>query len=663
MSTTMASQSQLAANTIRSLAMDAVQKAGSGHPGMPMGMADAAAVLWLGHLRYSISDPAWPGRDRFVLSAGHGSMLLYSLLHLAGFDLSIDELKNFRQLHSKTPGHPEFAHTPGVETTTGPLGQGFGNGVGMALGARMEAARFGNPLLENRVFGIVSDGDLMEGVSSECASLAGHLGLSNLVYLYDANRITIDGSTDLSCSEDIEARFLASSWRVFTSDGHDHQQLDKMIAAAIAEDQKPSLVICHTHIGFGSPNKVDTSASHGAPLGNDEIKLTKQALGISELEFHVPAEVRAGFASAARSKETQREQWQSEFRAWAEANPQTASEHDKFTGRQAPADLLAQLCAAVEAEQGATRALSGKVIQRAAELMPSLISGSADLNASTKTNIVASGAVAAGDHAGRNICFGIREHAMGSLMNGLALHGGYIPVGSTFLVFSDYMRPTIRLAALMGLPVGFVFTHDSLMVGEDGPTHQPVEQIASLRLIPDLHLFRPADGIEVAAAWTHLLTRTDGPVTLALTRQGLPCLERPQGFTPEHVLRGAYLMRDPGAAANATLIATGSEVSLALEAADLLAEQGIDLRVVSMPCVELFLVQESIYREEILPSELPIFAVEMGRREIWCQFTGSLNRVHGQSGFGASAPGKVLAEHFGFSAEALAARISQGLGS
>ncbi|MHC5064083.1 MAG: transketolase [Planctomycetota bacterium] len=654
MTSIMASQAQLVANTIRSLAMDAVQEANSGHPGMPMGMADAAATLWLKHLRYSPEDPEWAGRDRFVLSAGHGSMLLYSLLHLAGFDLSLEEIKNFRQLDSKTPGHPEYAHTPGVETTTGPLGQGFANGVGMALGAKMEAARFSNPGLCTRVFGIVSDGDLMEGISAESASLAGHLGLSNLVYLYDDNRITIDGSTDLSFSEDVKARFEACGWRVSQADGHDQESIAAALDEAVAEDQKPCLIICRTHIGFGSPNKVDSAGAHGAPLGVEEIALTKQALGIPAEEFFVPEEVRAIFKTAASEKEAERKAWLENQQSWASANEELAVEHRVFRAGQVPGDLLNELAEVVAGKDGATRALSGKIVQRAAFLVPSLVGGSADLNGSTKTDIETSSHIARGEYSGRNLCFGIREHAMAAILNGLALQGGFVPIGSTFLVFADYMRPSIRLAALMKLRVGFVFTHDSLMVGEDGPTHQPVEQVASLRLIPNLHVFRPADAVEVAAAWTHLLSRTDGPVALSLTRQGLPCLDRAKDFAAEQVLRGGYVLSEPSGTASANLIATGSELSLAMQAAELLAQKGIHLRVISMPCVELFNLQDESYRQTVLPTKVPTFAVEMGRPEMWCQFTGSLDRVMGHRRFGASAPYKVLAEHFGFTPTALA---------
>ena len=542
MTTTSPELLALSANTIRGLAIDAVQKANSGHPGMPMGMADAASLLWLEYLRYVPDDPEWLGRDRFVLSAGHGSMLLYSLLHLAGFDVPMAQLKQFRQLHSHTPGHPEFGETPGVETTTGPLGQGFGNGVGMALGAKMEAARFGCEQFETRVFGIVSDGDLMEGVAHEAASLAGHLGLGNIIYLYDDNRITIDGGTDVCFTEDVGKRFEGLDWHVVSADGHDAASLRAAIEAGIAETSRPTIIKCRTHIGQGSPNKVDTSASHGAPLGDDEIRLTKEALGLPAEDFHVPSEVLQLFGTRAAANAAVRDQWLADVDGWRGANPELAEEHARFRSRHVPADLLTQLIDAAGTDAGATRALSGKVVQRAAELVPSLVGGSADLEGSTKTGIKASGYVARDAFDVRNFYFGVREHGMGAIQNGLALHGGYLPVGSTFLVFSDYMRPSIRLAALMNIPSLFIYSHDSLMLGEDGPTHQPVEHLAALRLIPNLHLFRPADAAEVAAAWTHALSRRDGPVTMALTRQKVPTLERPEDFQATDMMRGGYIL-------------------------------------------------------------------------------------------------------------------------
>ncbi len=651
---------QIAANTIRTLAIDAVQTANSGHPGMPMGMADAAVVLWTEFLRWCPDTPDWAGRDRFVLSAGHGSMLLYSLLHLAGFDVTMEDLKNFRQLHSRTPGHPEVGETSGVETTTGPLGAGFSNGVGMAIAAEMEAAMFEAEHLRTRVFGIVSDGDLMEGIAQEAASLAGHLKLGNLVYLYDDNRITIEGHTDLAFSEDIPARFTALGWHVTEADGHSFDSVRTALQQACDEKGRPSLVCCRTTIGKGSPNKADTHGVHGSPLGAEEIAATKAALGMPTDEFFVDDRAREVFAAAARRNQDLRAVWQQEHARFGEAAPERLAQWQSFRERAVPANLLEELTrAAGDKPKAATRVLSGNVIQRAAELVPSLVGGSADLDPSTKTRIKSSGSFSATDRGGRNLHFGIREHGMGGILNGMALHGGFLPMGSTFLVFSDYMRPTIRLAALMRQPVTFVFTHDSLMVGEDGPTHQPVEQVASLRLIPNVHVFRPADGAETAAAWTHALTRRDGPVCLALTRQDLPQLDRPADFRTADVLRGGYVLRHhPGA--KATLLATGAEVALAMETALLLSQQGLEVRVVSMPCVELFDQQDVEYRKVTLGVR-PLFAVEMGRPDGWCRFTGRLDRVIGVSTFGASAPYDQLAAEFGFTAEKVAERIRQAL--
>lgn len=661
MHTTDTSLLTLAANTIRGLAMDAVEKANSGHPGMPMGMADVAAVLWLKHLRYSAKDPQWLGRDRFVLSAGHGSMLLYSVLHLAGYEVSLDDLKSFRQWHSKTPGHPEVGETPGVETTTGPLGQGFANGVGLALGAQMEAAHTGCAMLKTRVLGIVSDGDLMEGISAEAASLAGHLQLDNLLYVYDDNRITIDGKTDLAFTEDVAARFRAVGWDVYQMDAHDVDQVERTLDQALRNLKRPTLVIAKSHIGKGSPHKQDTSEAHGAPLGTEELAATKKALGLPAEAFHVPAPVRELFQARTKTNEAERARWNEQFEAWRANHQDGAKRAAALRTPSLPADLLEQLIAAAGTDASiATRALSNKVIQKAAALSPRLISGSADLASSTKTDIKATTSVQAGKFAGRNLHFGIREHAMGSLMNGLALHGAFQPLGSTFLVFSDYMRPTLRLAALMKQACLFVFTHDSLMVGEDGPTHQPVEHVASLRLIPGLHVLRPADGAEVAAAYCHGMTRKDGPVAICLTRQNLPLLTRPANFDKRDLLRGGYVLRDADQP-TATLIATGAEVGAAVAAADALASKGIKLRIVSMPCVEVFLAQDAAYRGKTLRSDLPVFAVEMGRPETWCQFTGKPERVIGVSRFGASAPHNVLTEKYGFTPAAIAAHIEQTL--
>ena len=646
------------ANTIRGLAMDAVQKANSGHPGMPMGMAEVAAVLWTEFLRWSPEEPEWAGRDRFVLSGGHGSMLLYSLLHLADYPVSLDDLKNFRQLHSRTPGHPEYGDTVGVETTTGPLGQGFANAVGMAVAAKMAVARTGTELVGSRVFVTVGDGDLMEGISYEAASLAGHLGLDNLVCLWDDNHITIEGHTDLATSEHMQKRFESQGWAVLHCDGHDPEAVRTALSKATTDSTRPTIVCCKTTIGKGSPNKADSHDVHGAPLGGDEIKLTKQALGLPEEDFYVDERAREAFRAAKAQNEVTRQQWHRDMQAWQSANPEQAKLWQAIQGREVPADLLAQLTEAAGDKSAATRAISGAVIQKAAELMPALVSGSADLDGSCKTRIKADGSFLKDNPTGRTMHYGIREHAMGAVMNGISLFG-FLPAGSTFLVFADYMRTPIRLASLMKISCAFVFTHDSLMVGEDGPTHQPVEHLATLRAIPNLHVFRPADGPETAAAWTHAMTRKDGPVVLSLTRQGLPVLPHGEDFTSQDAMKGGYTLVD-ASDAKATIVATGAEVSLAVDTAKLLGEQGIKTRVVSMPCLELFHQQDKAYIASVLGTAA-LYSLEMGRPEWWCQLTGRYDRCIGQSGFGASAPGKDLAAHFGFTPAAVAARVKAAL--
>ncbi|MGC6486588.1 MAG: transketolase [Planctomycetota bacterium] len=647
------------ANTIRGLTIDAVQKANSGHPGMPMGMAEVAAVLWTEFLRWTPEEPEWMGRDRFVLSGGHGSMLLYSLLHLADYPVSLDDLAQFRQLHSKTPGHPEFGDTVGVETTTGPLGQGFGNAVGMAIASKMAAARTGTDLLCGRVFVTVGDGDLMEGISYEAAALAGHLALDNLVCLFDDNHITIEGHTDLATGEDVPARFTAQGWRVLQCDGHDVDDVRRALTAATTAGDRPTLICCRTTIGKGSPNKADTHGVHGAPLGPDEVALTKQALGLPAEDFFVAEEAREVFRARRDENEAARAAWHRDFDAWRAQHPDAAARWDAMRARPAVEDLFAPLLEAAGDDKAATRAVSGKVIQAAAALVPGFVSGSADLDPSCKTAIQAGGSFTADDRAGRTLHYGIREHGMGAVLNGVALHGGFHPAGSTFLVFADYMRTPIRLASLMQISATFVFTHDSLMVGEDGPTHQPVEQLATLRAIPNLHVFRPADGPETAAAWTHALTRDGGPVALALTRQGLPPLPPPDAWDPPEALRGGYVVCDADDAA-VTICATGAEVSLAVAARELLAADGVPARVVSIPCLELFHEQDDAYQQAVLGAA-PRVAVEMGRPEWWCQLTGRLDRCIGHAGFGASAPAAHVAEEFGFTPEAVAARVKAAL--
>lgn len=653
-----------AADTIRFLAADAVERARSGHPGMPMGMADAAAVLWLRHLRYDPADPAWPNRDRFVLSAGHGSMLLYAVLHLAGYDLPMEELRRFRQLGSRTPGHPEVDHTPGVETTTGPLGQGFANGVGLALAARMRAARFAGaawPPCDWRVFGIVSDGDLQEGVAHEAASLAGHWGLDNLVYLYDDNRITIEGDVALAFSEDVAARFEALGWAVGRADAHDVASLDAAIARAVEEPSRPSLVMCRSHIGYGAPRKQDTAAAHGEPLGAEELAGARRALGWpQEPPFHVPDDVRALFAERAAENRRAREAWARELDAWRRLEDQApwVALWDALEPPHVPRAMVETLVARAPRGAGATRVHGSAALQAAAELVPALVGGSADLEPSTKTRIAGSPSVRRGDFAGRNLHFGIREHGMGGILNGLAL-GGFVPYGSTFLVFSDYARPAIRLAALMRRQVIWVLTHDSVALGEDGPTHQPVEHLASLRAVPNVLVVRPADGVETAGAWGLALERRDGPTLLALSRQALPALERPADFRPDHLRRGGYVLRaaPPGARDAVTLVATGSEVGLALGAAERLDAAGLAARVVSMPAPQLFLAAEPAWRDAVLPPGGRRVSIEAGATMGWERVIGARGLAIGLDRFGASAPAADLAEHFGLTPERVAARI------
>lgn len=643
----------LVANTIRCLAMDAVQKARSGHPGMPMGAADFATVLWTRYLKHDPRHPDWVDRDRFVLSAGHGSMLLYALLHLAGYDLPMEELQRFRQWDSKTPGHPEYGHTAGVETTTGPLGQGFGNAVGMALAEAMLAARLNDGAfrpIDHLTYAIVSDGDLMEGVSAEAASLAGHLGLGTIVFFYDDNRITIEGSTDLAYSDNVARRFEGYHWHVVEIDGHDPKAIAEAIEISRAERERPSLIIGRTHIGKGSPNKQDKASAHGEPLGEEEVALTKKNLGWPDAPpFFVPDEVRAVFRERERVMTGVHRQWAQAVEERRRADAAFAAAWDAHFGSFDPATLEDDLPRFADQDAVATRNAGGEVLQAVARRMPRLVGGSADLAPSTKTLIKGADSVSRGHFGGRNLHFGVREHAMGAILNGMALHGGFRPYGATFLVFSDYMRPSIRLAALAGLPVIYVFTHDSIFVGEDGPTHQPVEHAAALRLIPNVLVMRPADATETAAAWRVALGHTGGPVAFLLTRQNVPVLHR-NALPFEGVARGAYVIRDNPSPA-VVLLATGSEVSLALDAATALEREGIGARIVSMPCRELFELQQEAYRARILPEGVPCVAIEAGVAFGWDRYadaTVTMNR------FGASAPCEVLAEKFGFTADNVA---------
>ncbi|MBI1799665.1 MAG: transketolase [Candidatus Eisenbacteria bacterium] len=664
----------LAIETIRFLAADAVEKAKSGHPGMPMGMADCAYLLWTRFLRWQPNDPSWPGRDRFVLSAGHGSMLLYSLLHLSGYDLPLEELQRFRRLGSRTPGHPEHGLTAGVETTTGPLGQGFGNGVGLALAANMLAARFHEgdfTPFRQRIYGIVSDGDLMEGVSSEAASLAGHWSLGNLIYLYDDNHISIEGDTALAFTEDVAARFEAYGWHTERTDAYDHAGFMRAMNRALGEVGRPSLIVCRSHIGYGAPHKQDTAAAHGEPLGAEELAAAKRARGWPESPaFLIPDEVRERFAARAAAIRPEYDAWQRSVAAWRAASSEHDSRWRALIERERPADLFARLVKAAPAGAAATRAHGGKALQSAAAMMPSLVGGSADLEPSTKTWIQNSEAIARGQFAGRNFHFGVREHGMGAILNGLAL-GGFIPYGASFLIFTDYARPAIRLSALMKQQVVWVFTHDSVFLGEDGPTHQPIEHLTALRAIPNLLVVRPADGLETAAAWAIALERRDGPTLLVLGRQTLPAIERDPTFDSSLIARGGYVLREargsdvpsePKGAA-LTLIATGSEVAFALDAAARLEAGGTPARVVSMPAPQRFLSQDAKYRDAVLPPGGARVSIEAGATDYWHRIVGERGLAIGIDRFGESAPLAQLQEHFGFTPEKIAARIDAWLGT
>ncbi len=659
-------------NTLRFLAIDAVEKARSGHPGAPMGLAAAALELWDHHLRFDPQDAHWPLRDRFVLSAGHASMLLYGLLHLYGCGVSRADLQNFRQLGSPTPGHPEFGDTPGVETTTGPLGQGFGTGVGMALAARLARSRFGRDGEgpgHHYVYGIVSDGDLMEGVSAEAGGLAGHLGLGNLIYLYDDNHITIDGGTELTFTEDVTKRFEAQQWHVQQVEGNDTQALRRALEAARAETERPSLIRLRTTIGYGSPGKAGTSSTHGAPLGADEVRATREALGWPlEPEFLVPDEVRAYLATRIAAKHAAREACDERLAAWRKAHPDLADAWDVHREQRVPGDLAERMAEGWGDTKAATRQHSGAALNRASTLVPYLVGGSADLAASNLSRLKDADDVgpAAGEgadpFAGANLHFGVREHAMGALTNGISLDGTFLPYAATFLVFSDYMRPAIRLAALMKRKVVYVFTHDSIFLGEDGPTHQPIEHLDALRLIPNLTLFRPADGLETAMAWAWAIERARGPVALCLSRQGLPALRRPDGFQASDVWKGAYAVVEPERAPDVVLLASGSEVSLSCEAAGKLAADGVEARVVSVPSLELWAAQSDAERRRLIPDDhLPVVAVEAARGEAYRRFLGCRGLVYGIQGFGASAPAADLAQHFGFTPDRLAATVREHL--
>jgi len=657
-------------DTIRFLAADAVEKANSGHPGMPMGCAAIAFTLWNKHLRYDPRAPRWANRDRFILSAGHGSMLLYGLLHLAGFDVTMDDLKSFRQLHSKTPGHPEFRDTPGVECTTGPLGQGISNAVGFAmsarmLNARMPASKSGFQPIDHYVYGICSDGDLMEGVSAEAASFAGHQKLGNLIFFYDDNNISIEGSTDITFTEDRLKRFEAYGWHTqLIEDGNDTAAIDRALEAAKAETQRPSLIAVRTVIGYGAPHKAGTRHAHGEPLGKDELKASKEALGWPlEPTFLIPDEVKKVWAARRAENEKFADAWKANFSKWAEEMPAQAALWRKLETREVPADLAQQLAAAVKGIVAAdsTRKISQTVIQAAAALVPSMVGGSADLEPSTFTAIGKDDAVEPDHQQGRTFHFGIREHGMGAIVNGLAYDGFFIPHGATFLIFSDYMRPPIRLAAISKLQSIFVFTHDSIFLGEDGPTHQPIEQLATLRAIPNLEVWRPADPIETAAAWAAALQRKEGPSVLSLTRQKLAPVQRSGPADIDAALRGAYVVSDSEGEPEVVVIATGSEVATTQAAPPLLASDlQKKVRFISMPCSERFLAWPKKDQDKLIPPNAKCAAVEAAGGQDWYRIVGR-GLVIGIPGYGASAPEKALAEAYGFTPAKVAASITAWL--
>lgn len=645
-----------AINTLRFLSADGVQKANSGHPGLPMGTAAMAYTIWTRHLRHNPRNPKWAGRDRFILSGGHGSMLLYSLLHLTGYDLSLEQLQSFRQWESLTPGHPEYGWTPGVEVTTGPLGQGFANGVGMAIAASHLAAIFNKPgheIMDSYIYAIVTDGDLMEGVAAEAASLAGHLSLGRLIYLYDDNRISIDGSTDLAFTEDRAKRFESYGWHVqHVADGNDVESVDQAIKAAKA-DPRPSIIICRTTIGFGAPNRQGTSKAHGEPLGDEELNAAKDNLGWpKEPRFYIPDDVLDLYRKAVdRGRELEAD-WKLRREAYARLFPDLGAELTRRLSGTLPAGWESALPTfPADAKGMATRAASGKVINALAPKLPELVGGSADLAPSNNTKIDGVPAFQKDSFAGRNFHFGVREHAMGSILNGMSVFGGLIPYGATFLAFLDYMRPTVRLAALSHYPSIFIFTHDSVGLGEDGPTHQPVEHMMTLRLIPNLVTIRPADANETAQAWKVAVARRDGPTVLVLTRQNLPTLE-----SPALVEKGAYVLKDFGTP-EMILMASGSEVSLVLEAAQKLADEGKGVRVVSFPSWELFEKQDEAYRESVLPKSIQKrLAVEAGSSLGWERYASS---VIGIDRYGASAPAKVIFEKLGFTVENVVSKAKE----
>ena len=646
----------LCINTIRALSMDAVQKANSGHPGAPMGLAPAAYVLWTRVMKHNPENPGWLDRDRFVLSAGHASMLLYSLLHLSGYAVTLDDIKNFRQWNSKTPGHPEFGHTPGVETTTGPLGQGFANAVGMAMAERHLAARFNSPgheIVDHYTYMVCGDGDMMEGISSEAASLAGHLGLGKLICIYDDNKISIEGSTEITFTENVALRFKAYHWHILNvDDGNDIDAIYNAIQAAKAQTGRPSLIVLRTHIAYGSPNKQDTADAHGAPLGEEEVRLAKKSLGLPEdALFNIPDAVWNNFTQCVEAGREAEAGWQEKFQAYNKKYPDMAIKWvDAMSGFLTTGwdEDIPEF--SVSDGPIATRAASGKVLNAIASRLPTLIGGSADLAPSNKTFLESSHEFQKDAYDGRNIRFGVREHAMGGIMSGMFLHHGLRPYGGTFLVFADYLRPALRVAAIMNIPVIYVFTHDSIAVGEDGPTHQPVEHLVSLRVIPGLTVIRPADASETAQAWRQALKITDGPIALILSRQKLPVLK--SNAIKDGLTKGAYVLSDCDGKPDIILIGTGSEVHIIIEAKARLLEKGVAARVVSMPSWELFEKTPQKYKDRVLlPDVQTRLAVEAGSPMGWCRYVGTSGAVIGINSFGASAPGGIVMEKYGFTLE------------
>ena len=659
------------ANTIRMVSADGVEKANSGHPGMPMGMADLATVLWLKYLRYNAKEPTWFARDRFVVSNGHGSMLPYTLLHLAGYDMSMADLQAFRQWESKTPGHPEYGMTPGIEATTGPLGQGISNGVGMMLGQKLMHSKYASPnsakFLDHRVFVFCGDGCLMEGVSSEASSLAGHLGLSGLIVIYDDNGISLADHTSVSFTEDVLKRYEAYGWHTMRVDGHDYDAIDKALEAATAVKDKPVMIAAKTIIGWGSPNKKDTHDVHGSPLGKAEMEATKKNLNWpQEPTFLVPEITKSAFAARAEELSAQYAEWSKDYDTWQKKFADLSIQLSTQLTYWLPGDLEEKLVATLptDGKPVATRKLSESVLQGLSAVVPSLIGGSADLEPSTFTMIKGSRDISRTDFSGKNIRFGVREHGMGSIMNGLSYYGGYIPYGSTFLCFADYMRPTIRLAALSHLRGLFIYTHDSIFLGEDGPTHQPVEHLNALRIIPNVHVFRPADGLETAMCYKHAVGMSHGPAVMVFSRQGVPPLVRHDGFKNEDILKGGYAVMDGGVGKgdpNIVFVATGTEVSLAIDSAKKLGTKA-KWRIVSMPCYELFKTQSDVYKDHLIPKSAKLVVCEAGSSFGWAQMLGrDPNDIvfvcidH----FGASAPASVLAEKFGFTTDSVVERVTK----